>query len=236
MEGSQLITLTGKLSPEFSAIVIQVSKVLAATDPPEVVIWDLSGNGEPQIKASTPVLMSVLWLPLFPDWYLRFPAGCEVLPSFASTYSWGRNTDLSVTSIAEWSPVLRAPLSPQDFDMVTPWLAYCLLPYATYHMRSTWLLMPFGQSQGHHLHLDDWPTILLDPPLVLLCPGLLTLPGLHWGPYMNWSWNPWEIKTCDRQTLPSYLCQLSVLFLSHVVSTQYRDLSKSFQNEGSFTL
>lgn len=101
--------------------------------------------------------------------------------AFASMYSWGRNTDLSVTSIAEWNPVLRAPLSPQDFDMFTPWLAYCLLPYATYHQRITWLLMPFGQSQGHHLHLDDWPTILLDPPLVLLCPGSpwLTLRSLH---------------------------------------------------------
>ena len=39
--------------------------MLAAVDLLEVMIWDLSGNGMPQIKASTLVLMGELWLPLF---------------------------------------------------------------------------------------------------------------------------------------------------------------------------
>lgn len=58
----------------------------------------------------------------------------------------------------------------QDFEVVTPWLAYCLLSNATYHTRIAWLSMPFGQSQGHHLLLEEWSTILFDLPLVLLCP------------------------------------------------------------------
>lgn len=69
-----------------------------------------------------------------------------------------------------------------DFDMVTPWLAYCHLP------------MPFTTSGAlgywYHLvkavgHLDDWHTILLDPHRVLSCPAWpllsarLTLRSLH---------------------------------------------------------
>lgn len=54
---------------------------------------------------------------------------------------------------------------------------------------------------------------------------LFSLPGSHWDPCMNWSWNCWDIKPCDRLTLG--ISTISFWDGWHPVSQSLKALPKS---------
>lgn len=113
----------------------------------------------PRSKPAPPVFMIVLLLPFFLDLHLSFLLGAKFSlnvkplfwglrssPSFASTYTWGKSTDLSGTAMAAWSP---APCS--ELRHGHPWLPTvdCLMPLAISGALGYWCY--FDQDSGHHL-------------------------------------------------------------------------------------